>query len=269
MDVGDYMLVRLDKHLVEASVASRSQVKELIKKGRISVNGNNKLKPEQKIDNEKDKVFFDGKEIILKRYEYFMLNKPAGVISASRDKKAKTVVDLIKDKTRADLFPIGRLDKDTHGLLIISNDGDLAHKMLSPKKHVEKTYFLKARGIINKEAIKLFNEGVVLKDSSKEDGFFKTLPAKLEILETRKESLDYLEEDSREMMHFEGKLTLCRITIKEGKYHQIKKMFKSIDSEVLYLQRISMGNLVLDPELKEGDYRELTDKELEDLKRLF
>lgn len=268
MDVGDYMLVRLDKHLVEASVGTRSQVKELIKKGRISVNGNNKLKAELKIDNEKDKVFFDGQEIILKRFEYFMLNKPAGVISASRDKNAKTVVDLIVNKTRADLFPIGRLDKDTHGLVIISNDGELAHKMLSPKKHVEKTYFLKARGEIKAEVVDTFLKGIVLKDSSKEEGSFKTLPARLEILETTSEALDYVDEDSREERHYEGKLTACRITIKEGKYHQIKKMFRAVESEVLYLQRVSMGNLELDPSLAEGEYRELTEKELEDLKAL-
>ena len=256
------MIERLDKYLVEAGIESRSKVKDLIKKGRISVNGTNKLKPELKIDTNKDTITFDGKRILVNEFEYFMLNKPSGIISSSNDKKQKTVVDLITTKTRKDLFPVGRLDKDTHGLIIISNDGDLAHKLLSPKRHVAKTYFLKARGKINNSVIKKFDEGIWLND-------FKTMPAALQILKYTNEEINYIDENSRENLTYKGDVTYCNITIKEGKYHQIKRMFKAINSEVLYLQRISMGNLKLDTSLKEGEFRELTALELDDLKHLI
>lgn len=257
------MLERLDKYLVEAGIASRSKVKELIKKGRISVNDNNKVKAELKINTDTDIVKFDGREVLLEEFEYFMLNKPAGIISASMDKKAKTVVDLITDKTRHDLFPIGRLDKDTHGLLIISNDGDLAHRLLSPKKHVSKTYFVKAKGHIRDEAIKLFNDGLVV------DEELTAKPATLKILNTAHETINYIDENSRQECQYSGEVTYCEVTIKEGKYHQIKRMFKAIDSEVLYLKRLSMGNLKLDESLDEGQYRPLTPKELKDLQENF
>ena len=171
-----------------------------------------------------------------------MLNQPSGVLTATMDKNAKTVLDLM-DVKRKDLFPVGRLDKDTEGLLLITNDGELAHNLLAPKKHVDKTYYARAAGRIKEEAIKLFADGLHVDDE------FTALPAKLELK-------GYNDKDN---------YTDVIITIHEGKFHQIKRMFEAVGSEVLYLKRLRMGSLVLDETLKPGEYRTLTQKEIDEL----
>ena len=230
------MKIRLDKYLTEMSVGSRSEVKKAITKGLTEVNGETVKKPEQKIDLALDRVCFQGRRITYAAMEYYMLNKPAGVISASEDRHETTVVDLITEKKRKDLFPVGRLDKDTEGLLLITNDGELAHRLLSPKKHVDKVYYAKIDGNVTEEDKKVFAEGVDIGEEK------PTLPAKLDILKSGEES----------------EITL---TIREGKFHQVKRMFHAVGKEVVYLKRLCMGSLVLDENLKPGEYRALTDEE--------
>lgn len=237
-------LIRLDKYLADMKIGTRSEVKNYIKKGRISVNGDVIKAPEQKLDLENSTVTFDGKAVSYVTIEYYMLNKPAGVLSATMDKKAKTVLDLI-DAKRKDLFPVGRLDKDTEGLLIITNDGQMAHDLLSPKKHIDKLYFAKVKGIINNEHVKAFADGLMI------DNEFKAMPAKLEIIQCINGSEPYTE---------------VYVTIKEGKFHQIKRMFTCVGSEVLYLKRLAMGELKLDDNLALGEYRPLTEDEIQLLK---
>ena len=156
MAVAVIMKLRLDKYLTEMGCGTRSQVKKEILKGSVSVNGEIAKKAERKVDTEKDEIIFKGEKIFYAGYEYFMLNKPAGVVSATEDKKERTVIDLIKESKRKDLFPAGRLDKDTEGLLLITNDGQLAHRLLSPKKHVDKIYYAKIKGIVTEEDVRLF-----------------------------------------------------------------------------------------------------------------
>ena len=164
MAVAVIMKLRLDKYLTEMGCGTRSQVKKEILKGSVSVNGEIAKKAERKVDTEKDEIIFKGEKIFYAGYEYFMLNKPAGVVSATEDKKERTVIDLIKESKRKDLFPAGRLDKDTEGLLLITNDGQLAHRLLSPKKHVDKIYYAKIKGIVTEEDVRLFEKGVHIGD---------------------------------------------------------------------------------------------------------
>lgn len=235
---------RLDKFLVEMSVASRSVIKEMAKKGRITVNGEVVKASDIKIDENSDIIAVDGQVIAFSDMEYFMLNKPAGVITATMDKKAKTVLDLIDERTRNDLFPVGRLDKDTEGLLLITNDGDLAHRLLAPKKHVDKIYYADIRGIVTKEHVELFASGITLLDGT------PVMPGELVILEVDEE-----EHTSK-----------IQLTIHEGKFHQVKRMFEAVGTEVTYLKRLSMGSLALDAALKPGEYRRLTEEEINLLK---
>lgn len=230
-------MIRLDKYLAQTGNGTRSQVKELIKKGLVSVNGEIIKNSEYKLNEQSDEVFISGSKVNYIRYEYFMLNKPAGYVSATEDKKEKTVLELIKDKKRHDLFPVGRLDKDTEGLLIISNDGAMAHDILSPKKHVDKVYYAKIEGKVQKQHIEVFKEGIDIGEKR------KTLPAELCIISS-------------------GDISEIEITIREGKYHQIKRMFLAIGMKVLYLKRIKMGNILLDESLKKGEYRRLRDEEI-------
>lgn len=235
---------RLDKFLVEMSVASRSTIKDMAKKGRIAVNGNIVKATDLKIDEDVDTVYVDGQVIAFSNTEYFMLNKPAGVITATLDKKAKTVLDLIDERTRNDLFPVGRLDKDTEGLLLITNDGDLAHRLLAPKKHVEKVYYADIDGIVTDEHVRRFAEGLTLLDGT------PVMPGELTVLET-----DTNADTSK-----------IQLTIHEGKFHQVKRMFEAVGCSVTYLKRLSMGPLMLDDALKPGEYRRLTDEEINMLK---
>lgn len=233
--------MRLDKYLADMQVGTRSQVKEYIRKGRVSVDGIVVKQPDYKLDETRQTVVFDGTTIGYVSMEYYMLNKPAGVLSATTDKKTETVVDLI-ESARKDLFPVGRLDKDTEGLLLITNDGQLAHDLLSPKNGVDKVYYAKVMGRIGDEHIALFKQGLLI------DKDFTAMPAKLEVI------------------HAGDDLSEVFVTVMEGKFHQVKRMFLAVGSEVLYLKRVSMGPLMLDESLGSGEYRHLTKKEIDELK---
>ncbi len=234
-------LMRLDKYLADMGVGTRSEVKVIIKKRRVQVNNEVVVDPNRKITVGSDFVSFNGRDISYVQYEYYMLNKPAGVLSATEDKHAKTVIDLITTSKRKDLFPVGRLDKDTEGLLLITNDGDLAHSLLSPKKHVDKEYYAKVEGVVTKEDVEAFAKGLQV------DEDFLALPAKLTILS-------------------QGELSEIILIIQEGKFHQVKRMFEAVGKKVVYLKRLSMGTLKLDESLKPGEYRMVTDEELALLK---
>ena len=233
------MKLRLDKYLADMSIGTRSEVKKLISKGLITVNGSTVKKPEIKIDTDSDEVICQGINVSYAEYEYYMLNKPSGVISATEDPNQSTVLDLIESK-RKDLFPVGRLDKDTEGLLLITNDGQLAHRLLAPGKHVDKVYYAKIDGRVTDEDVKAFEEGLDIGDDK------KTLPGFLKILSS-------------------GDMSEIELTIHEGRFHQVKRMFKAVGKEVVFLKRLSMGNLSLDPSLKPGDYKELKKDEIDRL----
>lgn len=234
------IMMRLDKYLADMGIGTRTEVKKLIRQGKICVDGVTVKAPEVKIDAEKNQVTCNGKPVAYETFEYYMLNKPAGVVSATTDVKDKTVIDLIETKKRKDLFPVGRLDKDTEGLLLITNDGELAHRLLAPKKHVDKVYYAKVEGVVTEEDQQVFSEGVSLGNGE------MAKPAKLEILVS----------DS---------VSEIRLTIQEGKFHQVKRMFESVGKKVIYLKRLSMGTLVLDEALALGEYRKLTEEELKAL----
>ena len=216
--------LRLDKYLADMGVGTRQEVKALIRKGRVAVDGITAKAPELKVDPDEAQVTVDGNSISYVKMEYWMLHKPAGVVSATEDRRDRTVLDLLSDAARKDLFPVGRLDKDTEGLLLITNDGALSHRLLSPKSHVSKVY-----------------EAVI-------DGKVTELPAELTILETTE----------KEPGIFESRI---RITICEGRFHQIKRMFEKVGKTVVYLKRLSMGSLELDPALPKGSARLLTQEE--------
>ena len=231
------MRIRLDKYLADMGCGTRSQVKREIAGGSVMVNGAPARRPEDKIDTEKDSVVFRGSPVGYTEYEYFMLNKPAGVVSATEDRTERTVLDLIDARQRKDLFPVGRLDKDTEGLLLVTNDGGMAHRLLSPKKHVDKVYYAKVAGRITEEHVRLFAEGVDIGDEK------PTLPAELTVLSS-------------------GEISEIELVIREGRFHQVKRMFQAAGGEVIYLKRLRMGSLVLDRELQPGEYRKLTEEEV-------
>lgn len=231
---------RIDKFLSNAQIASRSEVKKYIKAGKIRVNGVIIKKPEEKIDPEKDVVEFDDKVVNRKTDIFILLNKPAGVVTATTDRFDKTVMDLLQVPGKEKLFPVGRLDKDTEGLLIITDDGDTAHRLLSPKYHVPKTYYAKIAGIVTQNDCAAFQEGLDIGDEK------KTLPARLKVL-----SVDEQAQTS------EIEVTVC-----EGRFHQVKRMFQAVGKNVVYLKRISMGTLQLGTDLEPGEYRELTKEEI-------
>lgn len=234
--------LRLDKYLADMKIGTRSEVKTYIRKGKIKVNGRTATAAGFKIDVEADEVTFEDKIVSYTSFEYYMFHKPAGCVSATEDRDHKTVLDYI-DGNRRDLFPVGRLDIDTEGLLLITNDGKLAHDLLSPKKHVKKTYYAKIKGVMTNEDKRRLEEGVDIGEEH------LTLPAELEIL-----TADEISE--------------IKITITEGKYHQVKRMFTAVGKEVLYLRRLSMGSLKLDEALKAGAYRTLTEEEIQQLQNL-
>lgn len=232
--------MRLDKFLVRAGIGSRNDVKQLLKKKQVTVNGEIETSPKTQIDEKIDKIVCQVENLSYEKYVYYMLNKPKGVISATEDNHHKTVLDLL-DKTAWDkeVFPVGRLDIDTHGLLFLTNNGKLAHAMLSPKKHVDKLYRAKVAGIMTAEDVEHFAKGIELKD-------FTCQPAQLEILEIDEAA----------------KTSLVAITIKEGKFHQVKRMVLACGKEVTDLERLSMGPLQLDENLSLGEWRRLTAEEL-------
>lgn len=233
------MQKRLDKFLCDLNIGSRSQVKSLIQKGLLSVNGEVVKKPEFKV-SDTDTICYQGKELTSSEFAYFMLHKPAGIISATEDKFQKTVLEYFKNEPCKNLYPVGRLDKDTEGLLLITNDGELGHRLLSPRHHISKTYYVTLMHSVTDEEIHLLESGVDIGEKK------LTLPAKIELID---------------------ELSLY-ITITEGKFHQIKRMFEAVSNKVVYLKRISMGNLALDHSLLPGTYRKLTDDEVIYLKSL-
>ena len=233
-------MMRLDKFLCEVGIGTRSEVKVYLKKGQVTVNGEIVKKPEVKIDENKDSICFQGQELVFEAVQYFLLNKPAGCVTATRDHLSETVMSFLPENRRDDLFPVGRLDKDTEGLLLITNDGQLAHELLSPRKHVDKTYFAVIDGEVKEEHKQLFLSGLDIGDET------LTMPAKLEILKS-------------------GETSEIELTIQEGRFHQVKRMFEAVGTKVTYLKRISMGPLTLG-NLQPGEVRVLTEEELEQLK---
>lgn len=234
------MKLRLDKYLADMGRGTRSEVKRAVQKGMVQVNGRSVCRPEEKVDTDSDQIVYQGSPVSYVEREYYMLNKPAGILSASEDSRELCVVDLIHSRQRRDLFPVGRLDRDTEGLLLITNDGVLAHRLLSPKKHVDKVYFARIRGRVTQEDAEKFRAGVDIGEEK------LTLPAELCILRAGEESE-------------------IELTVREGKFHQVKRMFQAVGKEVLYLKRLRMGTLVLDDTLKPGEYRPLKKTEKDKL----
>lgn len=239
----DVMMMRLDKCLGEMGCGTRSELKKKISKGLVMIDGIVVKKPETKVDPEKQEILFEGRKINFAAFEYYMLYKPDGVVSATEDSRDKTVIDLIIDKRRNDLFPVGRLDKDTVGLLLITNDGALSHRLLSPAHHVDKVYEARVQGIVDEDDVNAFAEGIDIGDEK------PCLPANLHILDVNLQTGEsYIE-----------------LTIQEGRFHQVKRMFQARGKEVTFLKRTQMGSLRLDENLQPGEYRCLTDEELKEL----
>lgn len=257
-------MMRLDKFLADMGRGSRSEIKEMARRGRIFVNGCPEGKPDRKVDPERDVVAVDGCAVAYAAFEYFMLYKPSGVITATEDRRHGTVMDFISSDRR-DLFPVGRLDIDTEGLLLITNDGDLAHRLLAPKRHVDKVYLASVAGTLPENAVERFSGGLTLEDGT------AVMPAGLEVMESF--SAERTPEDPESMKasspqeraaffaRSRGEI-LCRLTIREGKFHQVKRMFEAVGCHVTYLMRLSMGPLVLDPALRPGEFRPLTEEEI-------
>lgn len=232
--------MRLDKFLSETNTCSRKDTKQLIKQGRIIVNGCKAFDPGMTIKETEDEVTLDGRIISYEKYVYYMLNKPSDVVSATTDKIDTTVIDLLASENRPGLFPVGRLDKDTVGLLIITDDGELGHRLTSPRHHATKTYFVRTKFFVTDESIKRLMEGVDIG----EDEF------------TKEAIVERISDNEIEL------------TITEGKFHQVKRMLNAVDNEVIYLKRLSMGGVNLDTNLKEGCYRRLTSEEIQQLKEI-
>ena len=267
--------VRLDKFLADAGKGTRSEVKKFIQKGQVQVNGAPVKKPEQKVQPD-DRIALLGEEIPWEpEFVYYLLHKPAGYISATEDSREHTVMELVPS-ARKNLFPVGRLDKDTEGLLLITDDGALAHRLLSPAKHVEKTYFVRAEGRVTEEGRRRLEEGVEIGDEK------PTLPAKAEILavydRAEQENSDDKKFDSVSETPVSGTLsrrtrpenlpsiyTELLLTIHEGRFHQVKRMLEAVGCPVIYLKRISMGALTLPDDLKKGECRPLTAEERKSL----
>ncbi len=230
---------RLDKIISNLGYGSRKDVKTFAKKGLIEVDGVIVKDNGMNVDPEKSIIKINGEEISYRKNIYLMMNKPDGVISATRDNRDETVIDLLDvDHQTFDPFPVGRLDKDTVGLLLLTNDGELNHRLIAPKWHVDKVYYAKIDKKVDEKDIINFKNGITLDDK------YKCLEAKLEILSSSDEGSE------------------VRLTIQEGKFHQVKRMFEAVNKEVTYLKREEFGGLLLDPDLEEGEYRELTDDEL-------
>ncbi|MGD6840962.1 pseudouridine synthase [Bacillus infantis] len=233
--------MRIDKVLANLGYGSRKEVKKLLKDGSVTVNEEKIKDAKQHVDPEKDLIRINGEIVEYREFIYLMMNKPPGVISATEDNRDETVIDLLEAEDLIfEPFPVGRLDKDTEGLLLITNDGQLAHRLLSPKKHVPKTYFAVIDQEVTEEDIIAFRKGVILDDG------YATKPGELNILKS-------------------GERSDIELTITEGKFHQVKRMFEAVGKKVVYLQRLSMGPLQLDETLELGEYRELTEEELQSL----
>ncbi len=241
--------MRLDKYLSDMGIGTRSELKKEIKAGLVTVCGSVVKDPGVHVSSDAV-ITYRGETISYEKFAYYMLHKPAGVISASEDPREATVVDLITEQKRKDLFPVGRLDRDTEGLLIITNDGEMAHRLLSPRHHVDKTYFARVSGVVNDEDIHAFREGLILPDG------LECLPAELIIL------------TAKQLPGSSTSTSEVEVTIREGKFHQIKRMFLALGHEVIYLKRLSMGPLELDPDLAPGEYRRLNPEEITQLRSI-
>ncbi len=248
---------RLDKILAFLGVGTRKEVKKLCRAGAVTVNGEPVLDSSDKIDPDIDQIEVDGQPLKYRKYIYVMLHKPAGVISAREDFQHKTVTDILPDEYQIfEPFPVGRLDKDTEGLLILTNDGQFSHRLLSPKKQIDKVYYVEAKNSLTEVQFQRLEQGVELEDG------YHTMPAKVTML-------DQMDEHARAVVPDAPIEQTCKqrflLTIHEGKYHQVKRMLEAVDNEVVYLKRIAMGNLFLDPGLAPGNSRELTEEELESI----
>ncbi|OPZ94500.1 MAG: Ribosomal large subunit pseudouridine synthase B [Firmicutes bacterium ADurb.Bin419] len=232
---------RVDKILSNFGFGTRREIKQLVKSGEVKVDGEVIKDSGMHVDPKTSKIEISGHTLKYRQFIYVMLNKPAGVISATFDNKHETVVDILPEEYKCfELFPVGRLDIDTEGLLLMTNDGQLAHELLSPKKHVPKRYFAYIEGVVSEDDVKKFEEGLILEDG------YKTLPAELNILS-------------------QDEISSVEVVIYEGKFHQVKRMFEAVGKKVKYLKRFTMGNLVLDEALALGECRELTENELSNL----
>lgn len=231
-------MIRLDKLLADAGAGTRSEVKEYIRRGRVMVNGQICRKPELKVQEKTDQILLDGQPVDYARYRYYLLHKPQGVITATEDAREKTVLDLLVGVNTANISPVGRLDKDTEGLLLLTNDGELAHRLLSPRRHVDKCYLVRTEKPLSAVDLHALEEGVDIGDEK------PTMPASASLNET-------------------GELLL---TIREGRYHQVKRMLQAVNNKVLYLKRLSFGSLTLPENLKAGEFRALTAEEQENLR---
>jgi 16S rRNA pseudouridine516 synthase len=229
--------MRLDKYLSEMGAGTRSELKKAVRAGRVTVNGV-KVKDAAMHVEKDDVICMDGERVAYEQFVYYLMNKPAGVISATEDTRDRTVLDLLDGQQRKGLFPVGRLDRDTEGLLLITNDGPLAHALLSPSRHVEKEYFVRLRGPIGTQYADRLKAGIVI------SGGYRCMPA----------DMKQLSDDT------------CTVILREGKFHEIKRMFEALGNQVEYLQRLRMKNLVLDESLEPGDYRPLSEEEIEDLR---
>lgn len=230
--------MRLDKFLCDTAGLTRTEAKNAVKKGQIAVNGQVQKAADFKVKETTDTVTFQGRPLSYAAFHYYMLHKPAGVITATEDKKESTVMDILREEKVKNLFPVGRLDKDTEGLLLITDDGELAHNLLSPKKHVDKEYLVKVRDSISEDDCRKLSEGVDIGDEK------PTAPAKVERV-AEKEIL---------------------LTIREGRFHQVKRMLQAVGNEVLYLKRLSFGSLRLPKDLEKGAYRPLSEEEIYKIK---
>jgi len=256
------MDMRLDRFLAETGHGTRSEAKQALKRGRVQVNGSVVKAPETRIDPEADVVALDDAVIAYAAYEYYMVNKPAGVVTATEDRRQRTVMELLQGCHRKDLFPVGRLDKDTEGLLLVTNDGALAHRLLHPSKHVDKIYYVRMRGELAPGAEEAFRNGLDIGDDK------PTEPALLRILSSGPSdrapdgppngSPDSLPDESSDRSPDGLSEIEAEITIHEGRFHQVKRMAQAVGCEVVYLKRLSMGPLRLDMSLKPGEYRALT-----------
>lgn len=227
--------MRLDKFLCEVNTGTRSQVKEFLKKGQVTVNSAVVKNADFKVNENTDEIYFQGKRLCYQHFVYYMLNKPGGVVSATRDNTSGTVVELLREEDRRkDIFPVGRLDKDTEGFLLLTNDGELTHRLLTPKKHVDKTYLVTLEREATDEELLCLEQGVDIGEEK------PTLPGKAERAGDRK----------------------ILLTIHEGKFHQVKRMFQAVGNRVIALKRVSFGGLELDDSLNPGEYRELTEDEV-------
>lgn len=236
-------MLRLDRFLAECGAGSRKQAVTIIKAGRVCVNGSTVTEPGLKI-SEDSEVTLDGNRLNYEKYSYYMLNKPKGCVSAVKDNLSDTVLKYLKDVHARGLFPVGRLDKDTEGFLLITNDGELCHALISPARHVEKTYYVVCDNRLPRNARSLFKKGIDIGDDT------LCLPAELKTLKPVDEGMAY------------------ELTITEGRFHQVKRMFYALGSKVLYLKRISIGGVRLDPKLNTGEYRPLSTEELNILKNV-